>query len=366
MKKKAFVVLERTPEKVLKERGLSIERRPSNNDLPQKTSSLNKKLFPLFAQTKKLRPVTIDIEESPEVNLERQEFTQKGIPNVVSKKIVPMKPINVNEFRTVSHIQQRGDEPIWKKRDVLLTLKEEPKIDLTLLTTWKLRGLIGDDSKISLKKLKFTDLEKSLENIKCAYNSFKTTKIESLYQSYKVKNETYLDSQKMWTEKYTPKSEAILFNAKTVLRLKKWLVSWKNYGVEDAGIKKKMRRKSKKGYDSDDFLTSGEDTDDDSVPQTSCILHGPVGSGKTALVRSFAQELNFHVLEINSSSKRSGRNYSAMRHFVFSKVYSSEGSEWGLLREAHAIMAEPNYNNKFDLFLREKDADGSSGSNAVS
>ena len=48
-----------------------------------------------------------------------------------------------------------------------------------------------------------------------------------------------------------------------------------------------------------------------------CILHGPLGTGKTSLVYALAQELNYDILELNSSQTR---NKDAMSTFINSAV----------------------------------------------
>lgn len=152
-----------------------------------------------------------------------------------------------------------------------------------------------------------------------------------------------------WANKYSPQSAVeVLQTGPEPLILKGWLQTLTVTSV-DSGLAKpqgkpdtseptaKRKRKSKKN---DDFVvSSGDESDldeltepeeDDSLQgntlagktvvragnkgkemgklRNSVLISGPHGSGKTAAVYAVAKELGFEIFEINSSSRRSGKD----------------------------------------------------------
>lgn len=105
----------------------------------------------------------------------------------------------------------------------------------------------------------------------------------------------------MWTEKYKPKSsDDIIGNAEAVKKLATWLGSWKRFNQE-----KKIRRNSS----SSEFeITDYDSRDSNRLQANTIILGGPCGSGKSAAVYALCNQLDFNVIELNASSKRSGKN----------------------------------------------------------
>ncbi|KAM3429261.1 hypothetical protein MY4824_008348 [Beauveria thailandica] len=149
-----------------------------------------------------------------------------------------------------------------------------------------------------------------------------------------------------WVSKYAPTSAAeVLQSGKEVTLLKQWLEMLRVQGVETAGDgsaktkseAKKKKRKSKL----DDFVIDSEDESgemnelsdledqlfkakqrlrpsvvrsldlkgkDPSKLANTILISGPHGSGKSASVYAVAKELGFEVFEINSSTRRSGKD----------------------------------------------------------
>ncbi|GLV34778.1 enhanced level of genomic instability 1 [Carabus blaptoides fortunei] len=108
----------------------------------------------------------------------------------------------------------------------------------------------------------------------------------------------------MWSEQYKPQSrDDIMGNVTVINELKLWLESWLTYSED----KKSKKRKRLSSNSSDDFCTDSDTRDTDSLPQNTLLLIGPHGSGKTSAVYALCNEFNINVIEINASSKRTGK-----------------------------------------------------------
>lgn len=110
----------------------------------------------------------------------------------------------------------------------------------------------------------------------------------------------------MWTEKYKPKSaDDIIGNAEALKKLKTWLETWKNLSQEI------ISKRTRKNSSSSEFeMTDCDSRDSIRIPDNTIILAGPCGSGKTAAVYAVCNQLGFNVIEMNASSKRTGRKAS--------------------------------------------------------
>ncbi|KAK0161682.1 hypothetical protein PV327_008101 [Microctonus hyperodae] len=108
-----------------------------------------------------------------------------------------------------------------------------------------------------------------------------------------IKNNVHVDT---WTQKYRPLSaKQVVGNEEAATKLRNWLRTWKLSANED-------------NYSSsDEFYCSDNSCNNLSKNNQVAILLGPYGCGKTACVYAIAEELNYTVLEVNASSKRSGR-----------------------------------------------------------
>lgn len=149
-----------------------------------------------------------------------------------------------------------------------------------------------------------------------------------------------------WAQKYAPKSASHVLQAgEEAMVLHDWLKSLTVMAVEGkhkgskSGSAMEVKRppKKKRKKDEDDFIVdSDEDVDEDMIelsdlggceniiqcsasmrslrrPQWSrnknvVLISGPHGCGKSATVYAVAKELGFEVFEINSGSRRSGRD----------------------------------------------------------
>lgn len=150
-----------------------------------------------------------------------------------------------------------------------------------------------------------------------------------------------------WAQKYTPKSAVeVLQYGKEAFLLRDWLEAMKVLSVDTGEVKvrpvkppKKKRKKNK-----DDFIVESDeeadnmdevsDPEEDWSPDrhgvkktvirtgdnaakdsknpgrltNTVVISGPHGCGKTSTVYAIAKELDFEVFEINSGSRRSGKD----------------------------------------------------------
>lgn len=288
-----------------KECRIVLQKIPYNKEMPLKKISL----APLFV--KKVKKEVVD----PEVLKARQKFLQLGLPTATRKKVEIIKSQEMEQapfFPSIAHIQQRSSETLWSTKNVELSLKEIANY-VTPNLLWKANAVqskneVPDSDKPKLKKVKIDDF--AIEKMKVVY---KNVNIEALHKALVQKKMDYLQTKSdgdtssqpslVWPDKYRPGSSELQSNDKTVAKLGKWLSAWKRYGEElQTGVKKARSN----GDSSDDFVSSDDEEESPRAPVTACLLQGPPSSGKTALIHALASEMDFHVLEINSASKRSG------------------------------------------------------------
>lgn len=150
-----------------------------------------------------------------------------------------------------------------------------------------------------------------------------------------------------WAQKYTPTSAVeVLQYGKEAPLLRNWLEAMKVLSVDtgDAKIKPAKPPRKKRKKNKDDFVVESEeeaddmdevsDLDEDWLPDrcglkktvirvgdnaardskhpgrltNTVVISGPHGCGKTSAVYAIAKELDFEVFEINSGSRRSGKD----------------------------------------------------------
>jgi DNA polymerase III delta prime subunit len=141
-----------------------------------------------------------------------------------------------------------------------------------------------------------------------------------------------------WAQKYSPKCAShVLSESKDATVLRDWLQSLTVLAVggaqgtakaDPADVKRPPKKKRKKAVD--DFIVSDDEEEDEEMIAVSdredaqfprsfrrprwtrsnnvILLSGPHGCGKSATVYAVAKELDFEVFEMNSGSRRSGKD----------------------------------------------------------
>lgn len=279
------------------------------------------KLAPIFAAKPQLDAAALEA---------RQKFLSSGVPDKLKKMVEKHtnKTVGVNHFHTVVHVQQKNaTSNVVVKTEILLSQNDinEKSIDIVHDENFfKNMLILKQESKNELNFVPRAKIQTILQNIKQFYPKFPVYRTYRLLKDkkrgdYKDCSYLHLDNsievinglvdinnespdKLCWTDKYKAlSSKQIIGNFECLKELKKWLISWTE---NDDKVKKNKNT----GSDSSDFYLSDTDSKDSmKCANNLVVLTGPVGSGKTSLVYAVAAELAIKVLEVNASSKRTGK-----------------------------------------------------------
>lgn len=120
----------------------------------------------------------------------------------------------------------------------------------------------------------------------------------------------------LWSTQFSPlcfanfiKHEAKSKQAKTVLEFREWLRTWKSVLVPsyNDGRKSGSQHTRWAESDEDDELHQDSDVEEDLLC-TVYFVSGPVGCGKSTLVKAMASDEGFNVIEVTSVQQRSAAN----------------------------------------------------------
>lgn len=203
-------------------------------------------------------------------------------------------------FPQISHIQQLTPEDIIPQCNKSLNLNQMSPLRLN---NQEMRTILSESCRLEencdkavekpVKITKFTEIVNEIKQQHPDYPVYKTFK-----QIFAKKKKKRRNDEKLWTVKYKPMlSGEFLSNQTNVKFIKQWL-------------NKFNEQKRKRRYTSEsEFELSSSDSDN--FPEKSCsntiLLVGPSGCGKTCTVYGLCNELGYNVVEVNASSRRTGK-----------------------------------------------------------
>ncbi|XP_046736084.1 ATPase family AAA domain-containing protein 5 isoform X2 [Diprion similis] len=288
---------------------------------------MKKKLAPLFVKKSKPNPATLEA---------RRTFLLSGIPENVRKVISEQRTCYNDSgsltmpFPMVSHVSQLPVEP-GSKEIICQTLQkrkqEHPILSFSLdsshfksLSNWeeavpKVMEKTELNEIVRVEKINFesvlTDIESRCSETRSMWASIlsslnhapkKSPKKRTTKLSLKRKSDTPQEEENSqnrnptWTCKYKPISSGeVVGNDEAVTKLRNWLSTWRLPSLiadHSSG---------------DEFYSSDCDSHSSCENSQVAVLLGPHGSGKTASVYAIAEELGYRVLEVNASSRRTGK-----------------------------------------------------------
>lgn len=284
----------------------------------------NEKLAPLFTKRRKTNPI---------VAAAKRSFLQSDID--MQNKNTDRKTNNNNHasslpFPTISHVRQLEDTSDSMKIEIKFkfSTKEEKKYLPSInINNYKCISNYSTASKAIKAKINepakenfdqaLSEIEKLCPDARKIWKTISTIRGDSEKRSSprtKGRKTRTLERKKMLTEdvkneedpshdctwicKYKPTSaEEIVGNEEAAGKLKDWLSNWRtSLTKEDDGS-------SGDEFYSSDCSSSCNNRENNQI----AVLLGPHGSGKTASVYAVAKELGYSVLEVNASSRRTGK-----------------------------------------------------------
>ncbi|XP_046603928.1 ATPase family AAA domain-containing protein 5 isoform X1 [Neodiprion virginianus] len=288
---------------------------------------VKKKLAPLFVKKSKPNSATVEA---------RRNFLLSGIPENL-KKIISEPRTCYNDigsstmpFPMVSHVSQLPAESdseeiscqtLHKRKQELPLLsfsvnsshfkslfdcKEAlPKVmekselnEIDRVEKINFESVLTDiESRCSETRTMWASISSSL-NHKAKRSPRKRTKKLSLQRnSNNPQEEENSENQNpTWTCKYKPISSGeVVGNDEAVTKLRNWLSGWR------------LPSLTNDHSSGDEFYSSDCDSHNSCENSQVAVLLGPHGSGKTASVYAIAAELGYRVLEVNASSRRTGK-----------------------------------------------------------
>lgn len=302
------------------------------DDQPKKVLAKSKKVYTESKQkhSAKLAPI---FATKPQLNQEqmeaRQKFLYSGVPDQLKKMIVQQKNTNLeisNCFPTVVHVQQIDlieTHESNKFKCLYSEFVDDQNEEVTIDDSSLFYRLVKSSEKrhkncVEAKKNSVSTVLRSFKECYPKFPVYRTyrvlkgvskgelnqicTDLESSVEVVNGLSETLNEDPEHlnWTVKYKPMTtKQLIGNFDSIRELKKWLQSW---------TENHARIKNTLGSDSSDFYDSDTDSSDSmKTAKNLLILTGPLGSGKTCSVYSVAAELAMKVIEVNASSKRTGK-----------------------------------------------------------
>ncbi|KYN10078.1 PREDICTED: replication factor C subunit 1 [Trachymyrmex cornetzi] len=280
----------------------------------------NEKLAPLFIKRHKIDPA---------VTAARRLFLQSDIIDVENKNTdhkvnngIPVLP-----FPAISHITQLEDESdsirseIEHKFSMKIEKQYLPSIDIInykYITNCReaskmiktIKGPVKENVEQVLSEIKklYPDVRRMWETISTIKGDLekKSPSPEDrktrAHERKRMLTENIETEEKQshncaWTYKYKPMSaQEIVGNEEGASKLKDWLSGWRT-----------SLTKEDDDSSGDEFYSSDCSSSFNIENNQIAVLLGPHGSGKSASVYAIAEELGYSVIEVNASSKRTGK-----------------------------------------------------------
>ncbi|KMQ92272.1 atpase family aaa domain-containing protein 5, partial [Lasius niger] len=283
----------------------------------------NEKLAPLFTKRRKTNPI---------VTAARRSFLQSDIDmenKNTDRKTNSNNNISSLPFPAISHVKQLEDtsESIRVEIKCKFPAKVERKyLPLIDVSNYKcisnyskapkaVEATINESVKENFDQV-LSEIEELCPDARKIWKTVSTMKGDSEKRSpprTKGRKTRTLERKKMltenigneedrlhdcaWTCKYKPMSaEEIVGNEEAAGKLKDWLSGWTASLTKDDGS-------SGDEFYSSDCSSSCNNRENNQI----AVLLGPHGSGKTASIYAIAEELGYSVLEVNASSRRTGK-----------------------------------------------------------
>ncbi|KAG5314528.1 ATAD5 protein, partial [Pseudoatta argentina] len=281
----------------------------------------NEKLAPLFIKRHKMDPA---------VTAAKRLFLQSDIIDVENTKNTDHKVNNgipVLPFPVISHITQLEDESesirseIEHKFSMKIEKQYLPSIDISnykYITNCreasKMIKTIKGPMKENVEQV-LSEIEKLYPDVRKIWETISTIKgdLEKKSPSPEGRKTRAHERKRMlienveteekqshncaWTYKYKPMSaQEIVGNEEGACKLKDWLSGWRT-----------SLTKENDDSSGDEFYSSDCSSSFNIENNQIAVLLGPHGSGKSASVYAIAEELGYSVIEVNASSKRTGK-----------------------------------------------------------
>ncbi|XP_077278918.1 enhanced level of genomic instability 1 [Temnothorax americanus] len=277
----------------------------------------NEKLAPLFIKRRKTDPA---------ITAARRLFLQSDTVDVENKNTdhKANNGISVLPFPSISHVAQLENESdstrceIKHKFSMKIEKKYLPLIDIgnykyitNCRESSRTTKTINEPVKENVERV-LSEIEKLYPDVRKIWKTITMIKGNSVKKSPPrmrgrkralERRRTLMESEEsqlhdcMWTYKYKPMSaQEIVGNEEAANKLKDWLSGWRT-----------SLTKENDGSSGDEFYSSDCSSSCNNENNQIAVLLGPHGSGKSASVYAIAEELGYSVLEVNASSRRTGK-----------------------------------------------------------
>lgn len=231
-------------------------------------------------------PVISHVAQLENDSLSSRPQIEYKFPTRAKEKYLPT--IDIAEYKCIANYNEPSkvietvDKPVKGNYDLVLSEIEGRCSDVRKI--WETVSTIkGKTEKKPPARMRASRKTKSLERTSPLVESAETSQLHDC----------------AWTCKYKPmSSQEVVGNEEAAAKLRDWLSSWR------VSLTKEDYSSSEEFYSSDSCSNNPYNSENN---QQTAVLLGPHGSGKSASVYAIAEELGYSVLEVNASSRRTGK-----------------------------------------------------------